>query len=832
MRAFLSHSSKDKTHYVRKVVEKLGKDRVIYDELTFEEGLKSIEEIDRGLGVSDIFVVFISENSINSEWVKYELFEANKLFENKSKLKRIFPLIIDSRIKHDDSRIPDWLKENNLQVVISSNKAAGLILQRLRELSYLQHPKLQEKNSIFVGRNEIMDTFELRINDFEKNVPFSIFASGFQNIGRKKVLFHSLVKSDVIRQSYRPPTIELDSHESIEDFILKIDDLGLTQSIERAGLLNKTVEEKVVIVSNQLKQLKNENQRLFIEDNGCIVNHNRELVDWFKQLYGELKGLNYIVLGIATIYRTYEHYTFSLEDVMFSHIPELNKKERGILLYRYLQFEDVHLTPQDITYFSDLLSGFPEQAYYTVRLIKELGLPVAKKNTNLIIEYNTERVIKLINEYDSNEKAKNLMALLTEYGSIGYNTFFDIVGQSDENNEILEDFFAKGLCETFGVNKEYIRLNDIIYDYLIRMGLSMPSEYKEKIIQSLEDFINNKDNDDYLSDISNHQYLIKKAIIDDRINEVKDLLVPSHFLQSMKELYDVHKNYDDVISLADRILSNDNFLDKHIKNEIRYYLCMSLARNKDDRFKSEVKNIEGAEHDFLFGFFYRQIGKTDKAIKRYESALRKRKRFARAQRDLVQVYLSVEDYETAYKLAKENYENDKKRNPFHIHAYFSSLIRGPHVNDKAKILSNLIEELRVNKHQNSREFYFRCKAQFEAIINNDENKSMDIINDAIDEFPKNHRVLIDKFHICAKFHSEKEMEKIIEVYKENYNLKHIYHHNTVVKFQILLHAIRSEYDRIPILVRSLKFYPEEAIEKLIEKYTGSFEDIAVGKENR
>ena len=42
MRIFISHSSRDKTRYcnevVDKIIEKLGKDSVVYDALTFEAG--------------------------------------------------------------------------------------------------------------------------------------------------------------------------------------------------------------------------------------------------------------------------------------------------------------------------------------------------------------------------------------------------------------------------------------------------------------------------------------------------------------------------------------------------------------------------------------------------------------------------------------------------------------------------------------------------------------------------------------------------------------------------------------------------------------------------
>lgn len=57
------------------MANRIGTDRIVYDEMSFEEGLKSIDEINRTLEMSDLFVIFLSENSIGSGWwVKYELF--------------------------------------------------------------------------------------------------------------------------------------------------------------------------------------------------------------------------------------------------------------------------------------------------------------------------------------------------------------------------------------------------------------------------------------------------------------------------------------------------------------------------------------------------------------------------------------------------------------------------------------------------------------------------------------------------------------------------------------------------------------------------------------
>ena len=61
MRIFISHSSSDKDKYcnavAQKLIEKVGKDSIVYDTVTFESGEKSIDEINRTLGITDLYVV-------------------------------------------------------------------------------------------------------------------------------------------------------------------------------------------------------------------------------------------------------------------------------------------------------------------------------------------------------------------------------------------------------------------------------------------------------------------------------------------------------------------------------------------------------------------------------------------------------------------------------------------------------------------------------------------------------------------------------------------------------------------------------------------------------
>ena len=78
---FLSHSSKDKG-YVEIVAKKLQKYNLVYDSWTFDAGEKTIDEIYRSIEETGLFVLFISESSLQSAWVQREIFKAKSYIEN------------------------------------------------------------------------------------------------------------------------------------------------------------------------------------------------------------------------------------------------------------------------------------------------------------------------------------------------------------------------------------------------------------------------------------------------------------------------------------------------------------------------------------------------------------------------------------------------------------------------------------------------------------------------------------------------------------------------------------------------------------------------------
>ena len=72
IKAFISHSSRQKDFAI-KLYNLIGRDYCIIDCFDFEPAFKSIDEIYRKINACTIFVLLISRESLQSEWVEKEI---------------------------------------------------------------------------------------------------------------------------------------------------------------------------------------------------------------------------------------------------------------------------------------------------------------------------------------------------------------------------------------------------------------------------------------------------------------------------------------------------------------------------------------------------------------------------------------------------------------------------------------------------------------------------------------------------------------------------------------------------------------------------------------
>ena len=810
IKCFLSHSSKDKDSYVRIVAKKIGISSCEFDEFSFEEGSVTLDEILKKMNLSDLFVIFLSENALESKWVQDEIIYAKQLFDS-AKIKKIFPIIIDHSIKYNDSRLPQWMRdEYNLRYISRPTVAARRIRQRLRELSWESHPFLKKNKKIFVGINELINKFEERFDDFDRIKPSCVVASGVPSIGRRELLKHCVVKTNISDDSYVPLSIYLNAQESIEDLILKLHDLGFSDKDNILDLYHTDISSKIEIAVDLVKDIISAKEMIFIIDNGCIATFNREISSWFVDIINKLTVKDTLIFCLASKFRIRPDTIRGNDSFFHIEVPELSIKERKGLLSRYSSYRGLSLDQEVLNFFSGLLTGYPEQVFFTVEQLIDLGIYEAKKQSHIIVDYNSNKVQQLLSKWAEDERVIDFLRLLSEFDFISQDVVFNIVYDEEVYVKIITDFRATSIVEFIGANNEYIRVIDNVRDYIMRQKLSLHHEFKDKLNIHVDNFIQNYQNND--NDISDYLYSIKAALLEGKqINE--RYLIPSIFLKTIKQLYDQKGKYQEVIRLADRVIDNNQNLDDRFLQNVRYYLCLALARLRDARCVQEAQKFKGAEHNFLLGFYYRLKGRYQDAIIRLSKALDEQPSFARARRELVLVLSYIGEFTEALELARLNFENDRS-NPYHIQAYINCLLKD--VNNKSTNrdkITDLLSILENIQSKTAHEMYLTSRAEFIAFHENNLHAAIELIDDAKKIHQDVIYPLLMEFDIYARYNITEKMNESLKSIEKVVD-RNSYFFNSLIRRRCIYIAMTKGYSQaIDTMSRYFSNYTDTAKER-------------------
>jgi tetratricopeptide (TPR) repeat protein len=814
MRAFLSHSSADKESYVRIVAERLSAEDFVYDEITFEAGEQTLSEIIRSLDESAVFCLFISNKALDSEWVQQEIDGALVRLTNGS-LKSIYPIVIDRNVTHDDPRIPKWLKENyNLRLVTRPVIAARRVQQKLRQASWAKHPKLRERQSVFIGRNTQIEAFERRFDDYSQGKPVLSVVGGPASIGRRALILNALRKLNLVGADKDFPVLPLDRHSSIEDFILRLLDLGASdQSYTTMELSERTLEEKVAISVGLLKDLAAFKERIVFIDEGCLVTFERILAPWFAAIVNNPDLAGRPLIFVASRWALNPGPLRHLSPVVFScSLGELDPSERRRLFARLLEIDEINLSKEDFETFADLLHGFPDEVFFAVDLLTRYGVKGAVDRSNEIVEFNGEKASMLLRPFQDNEAALNVIRLLAQ-SEVFSIEFLCQIFNSNELNSLIATLVSEHVCELIGAEGEFVRLMDSVRDFVKRNNLSLAPELQKAVSTAIEADIRQGNWDEY--DSSRIAFLVKNALASGQTLEPR-FMIPSHMLRAIKELYYDRGGLRRAVQLADVLLAKERNLEPQLVQDVRYYLCLVLARLRDPRVLEEAQRIRGDEHNFILGYYYRLIGRQREAIERFTRVLTGAFVGVRAKRELVEVLLQMEQYDEARDQARKNYE-ENRTNQFHIQAYFRALVLGSNPDQHLAQLKILCAELESVGSERARQMAMIGKALIAARCENDV-RALDLIDDAIAAFPRIIYPPLAKFDIALSFRDEvamqdalRRLEKLVD---EGIHLST----RTLVTHRAYLSAVQGDLPTARSRAAEVaKHFTDEARTRFIEK---------------
>lgn len=299
IKIFLSHSWAQK-EFVDEVATLIGKDFAIVDRFVFESGRNIEEEINKSLDTANVFVLLISNESLESKWCKHELtqFRENLLDANKAEF---IPFIIDDT-DINDNRIKGWVKKYLTNKYSNALMLSRVIRRRVCEVLWKSNPELNASDRIFLGRDKDISAITSALNKSMATDSRAIIVSGIPHIGRKRLLKEVYVTrmTKNLHPSYDLYDVSLSDKDSIEDFIEQLNDFVQLYNKDELKEKMSSAELCKDIAIELINKVESYHERIRITDNNCIINVNGTVADWFKDIIFHQELVPQVMLFIAS----------------------------------------------------------------------------------------------------------------------------------------------------------------------------------------------------------------------------------------------------------------------------------------------------------------------------------------------------------------------------------------------------------------------------------------------------------------------------------------------------------------------------------------------------
>lgn len=824
-KVFLSHSSHDK-QFVEPIADLLGRSNCVYDKYTFEIGMITMEEILINMVESDIFVYFISDAALESEWVKAELNKAQELLSaSKNKLTQIYPIIIDSSISHTDDRIAPFLRNQyNLQRVDNYKLAYRKIIQQISKKNYESNLLASNFDNTFYGRDLEILKFKKRIDDVEPIK--SAIISGIPGIGKKSFIKNALIQAKVILPYYSPIVLSMPKNGSIEDLIVAISDAGFASYTLSEIVAINDISEKIDILTDLINRVQQFRELIVLEDDETIVTLNGEIKYWF---YNAIKktntGIGIILTSSVNVDRAH---CKNYPEFFFENLVELPLNDRLGLLRTYSESLKLELTQADRLYFKDCLTGYPPQIIYCADLIRTEGIDYAKDNTpeiSAMPEQISSTILEKCQQTINKEHLEGMLSLIAKMEIAPVRLINKICKLNLEYRRAINVLKQYSICYVIGANGEYIKMNSFIQDFVTRNKMQIPEDIQTVISEELEEFNKNIETDEDLIkwDTSELRFYIKTNIKNGNYI-TGPFLYSTVILQTVSELYHEYK-YPQVIELVNTTKENERYqyFDRSVVSSLQRFLCQALTKAHDRNFDSEVEYFaeEGLWNDYYFlkGFWYRCLDKYEKAEEYFNKVLDKNPNHYATKRELVIVYLSLQDFDSAYALAKSNYYRHKE-NLFCLQAYFECLLEKNELEESEESqLQEMIASLKRIQRVKPNSVYYQLIGKYEAYHEKDQNEGIKYIDQGLKTYPDNMYLLRDKFDIFRRFHDIQGMTTTLEQLSkavEKYEYKGVLYTR-----QAILSLYKGDSPASVSIQLREEGFTKKSIENVLKKYSSN-----------
>lgn len=614
MKSFLSYSSKDE-RFVDAVAAELGRQFCVVDKFAFQTGDDLVEAIKRGIGESNLFVLFASQNSLESLWVKLETEEAEKAKLLKG-LSKALVFIIDPPVTHE--QLPEWLKRTRISRGVAPKPVAREIRQNLDDLARDRY------QAFFVGRLTDLEKVQRLLAPVDGSIPPRVaVVSGLSGIGRRTLASR----------------VSKDSLNLRRQLILKVRPGDLLQDIaviaaDRLEPYSTAEEFKAIVASVSMLSHEAAVARI-VRDFGNAVSAGELpiLLDEGGIVDDDGRLPTYVVNLIQTAQRASDTYFFLVtnrrpEDVALSdgttvpmvHLRALGKDDVRRLITSVSARESIHLTAPQINELADYVAGYPPSAYFSVELVRQYGIEAILADKRRLVEFRASAFALYLRRLKLDSSEVRFLRILSACSPLPLRVAGTVLELAPPRlNEALVKLINASLIVPDDLGLYWIA--EPVEDAVRKEFGSLSADEYAAVARATRDYMISEGGGEPRLELS--RMLFRAASVSGERNLAQETIhLASDWVHLARDMY-----HDERYELAVQF-GREAVTLRPENTSARTFLIRSLIRTEAwDEARDQIEALRGKgavkEAYFLTGFLERYRGRPRLAIAAYDEALRR-----------------------------------------------------------------------------------------------------------------------------------------------------------------------------------------------------------------
>jgi Flp pilus assembly protein TadD len=739
MKAFLSHSSKDKG-FVEAVSNMLRPGSFELDSLTFDKGMLNSQSIISSLKRCDLFCLFLSSNSVVSPYVDFETLLGIDFLAS-GKVGRFLAICLDDEAFAKASAnvrffniVRKGLEPENTALLIQGH----LISAAERSAAY-SHP--------FIGREDELVELERQISDHRRPPSRALYISGNFGSGRRTIAqkFYEHQFPNVGRSF---PTISLDSFAGLEELYRKIL-ATLRPTITASALLRHVqsftiapVEEKRRLVAQLINSLLPANEATFLMDKGGVLTDAGEFTVELEEVISHLEARPHPPAIIVSPRMVPMRFRRPENDISYLAVKSLKRESAERIIGRLLKDRSLGVANDEMNDLIRLSDCHPFNIYRMIDEVSDRGIGAFLANPHDFIDWKHRQSSEYLGKIEFRRHEILMLGLLKQLPELDFEAIvktleLDPAKVSEDLLRLSDLHIVESTGDAFSISPALQVA--IERDRRFRLSKDVQQAAMKTLARSLAIRL-----EEGTAPIS----LLDAAVLssiesgETQSNFAAAFLLPSHHVSIAKRQYDQRRWHESIRYAAEALKGSARLSSEGFVAACRYQ-CLSAARLGEQQIFDDgiAKLTKAAKTDwarsniaFLKGINLRFKGNLPQAEDCFRESYALSPGNLHAARELAETCLARDNLDEAELFAREAYSHGPA-NPYLVDTLISVLVRkhgrsAKHVSE----INDLFDTLENVGDQGGRSFFTTRKAEFEYLWGNNKEAAR-LIEDAIAKTP-------------------------------------------------------------------------------------------------